>query len=484
MSELGRWLRDAPFLPGNRRPDGGASPAPERSPDPVVGLVLSGGGARSSFQIGALRYLYDEAGITPSVITGTSAGSIIGSVLAQHADHAGQRAALAELERIWLGMTSSADMFTEYPWFTRLRATMPTWRKVLALRQRRNGDGAEAAQVWNGWSPSSALDALGTIWEAGRSSADLQVIVRGPTEERAAFMPGPIVDRLLEPHVFDRARLAASGVRLRVAVVGLESGELRYVTNTGAFRDREDLPLEELQPADVVDAIRASCAIPGVFPPVRLGQEYYVDGGVRENLPVQVAVDHLAVTRCYAVVASPAGVAQRDSFATADMFEIIMRSASGIMSDELQRDEIAYARQHDAVVISPTVDVHDLVTIDPGLISIAVDYGYLRARDVVTGASPERQRLTDEIIRTRRRAWEAEEAAFGAQTASDVDVAAVKAELRELLAAVPAEELPAGADRWWQEWERHTFVVEERPSATRGISVNHLVTDRRPGARN
>lgn len=42
----------------------------------MVGLVLSGGGARASFQVGALRYLYDEVGITPSVITGTSAGSI------------------------------------------------------------------------------------------------------------------------------------------------------------------------------------------------------------------------------------------------------------------------------------------------------------------------------------------------------------------------------------------------------------------------
>ena len=468
MSEFGEWLRSAPFLPGRsgevtavQRSGPAAAPGPE-----AVGLVLSGGGARSSFQVGALAYLYDRVGITPSVITGTSAGAILGSVLAQYPDHAGQRAALAELERIWLGMTSSADMFTEYPWFARLRANMPTWRKVLALRQRPGREDPDHHSAT--WSPSTAWEALGTLWEAGRSSADLQTIVRGPSQERAAFMPGPIVDRLLEPHVFDRQRLADSSVRLRIAVVGLESGELRYVTNTGEVRDRLDRPLTELAEVDVAEAIRASCAIPGVFPPVQLGSESYVDGGVRENLPVQVAIDHLDVGRCYAVVASPAGVTPRTSFANADMFEIIMRSASGIMSDELQRDEIAFAREHNVVVIAPTVDVHDLVTIDPGLVAIAVDYGWLRAQDVVTGASPERQRLTDELVRARRRAWQLEEVAFTDGTASEVEIAAVKAEVRDLLAQVPAGDLPDTAQSWWQGWEGHTFEIAEEPTAASG----------------
>ncbi|WP_206673661.1 patatin-like phospholipase family protein [Pseudactinotalea terrae] len=460
MDELARWLRQAPFLPRKREPDG----VPHPPTDPRLGLVLSGGGARSSFQIGALRYLYDEVGITPSVIAGTSAGSILASVLAQHGEHAGQRDALSQLERIWLGMTSSSDMFTEYPWFARLRAHMPTWRKVLALRQRTSHEGAEEQST--AWKPSTALEALGTLWEAGRSSADLQLIVNGPTQERAAFMPGPIVDRLLEPHVFDPERLAASPVTLRIALVGLESGELRYVTNTGTFTDRQDRPVPELGEVDVVEAIRASCAIPGVFPPVPLAGEYYVDGGVRENLPTEVALDHLGVSECYAVVASPSGVRTQQSFAAADIFTIIMRSTSGIMSDELQRDEIAYARAHGATVIAPTVDVHDLVTIDPGLISIAVDYGFLRARDVVTGADAQRQHLTDEIIRTRRRAWETEEAAFAHGTASDDDVRALKTELRDLLAEVPPGELPEGADRWWQTWERHAFEIEQALAVT------------------
>jgi len=47
--------------------------------DPVIGLALSGGGARAISQIGVLRAL-EEAGIETDVIVGTSMGSIIGGL--------------------------------------------------------------------------------------------------------------------------------------------------------------------------------------------------------------------------------------------------------------------------------------------------------------------------------------------------------------------------------------------------------------------
>lgn len=39
----------------------------------------------------------------------------------------------------------------------------------------------------------------------------------------------------------------------------------------------------------VADAIFASCALPGIFPPREIQGHYYVDGAVVENLPVRVA---------------------------------------------------------------------------------------------------------------------------------------------------------------------------------------------------
>src|SRR5699024_11860449 len=35
-----------------------------------------------------------------------------------------------------LAMEDSSDLFTELPWFTKLNEHMPTWRKVMALRNR------------------------------------------------------------------------------------------------------------------------------------------------------------------------------------------------------------------------------------------------------------------------------------------------------------------------------------------------------------
>ncbi|MFH0887478.1 MAG: patatin-like phospholipase family protein [bacterium] len=46
-----------------------------------VGLVLSGGGARGIAHIGVIKALHD-AGIPIDMISGTSAGALVGSILA------------------------------------------------------------------------------------------------------------------------------------------------------------------------------------------------------------------------------------------------------------------------------------------------------------------------------------------------------------------------------------------------------------------
>lgn len=46
-----------------------------------------------------------------------------------------------------------------------------------------------------------------------------------------------------------------------------------------------------LSSGPVVDAVLASCAIPAVFAPVRIGERYLIDGAVASNTPVSVAVE-------------------------------------------------------------------------------------------------------------------------------------------------------------------------------------------------
>src|SRR5699024_2635975 len=169
----------------------------------------------------------------------------------------------------------------------------------------------------------------------------------------------------------------------RISVVGLESGKLRYVTGRGELRDVNDQPLE-LPGVDFVEAITASCAIPGVFPPVELGGEHYVDGGIRANLPTDIAYS-LGAGRVIAIVSGAEGPSAVESWSGGDLLEILTCSSAGIMPDELESLQIRLARAQGAIVIDPVIDVHDTLTVDPGLIAIATDYGWMRAQDIMTG---------------------------------------------------------------------------------------------------
>ncbi len=79
-----------------------------KSPTPVTGLILTGGGARAAYQVGVLRALVDirrqcdaPAGNPFPVIAGTSAGALNAAALAGDADDFEQ--GVAKLVSIWQG---------------------------------------------------------------------------------------------------------------------------------------------------------------------------------------------------------------------------------------------------------------------------------------------------------------------------------------------------------------------------------------------
>lgn len=471
-----------------------------RPPEGPLAISLAGGGSRASFQIGALRYLYDHEHIAPDMYTGTSAGAILASALAQHSDPEDQRRALAQVEEIWSAMTSNEDMFTELPWFAKLRTHLPTWMKVVSMRSegprktltqtiqttfsemfsRRAEEGEGEDQIEHDDDPDTKainpIETLSTLWEGARATTDLQQIFRGFRSQTSAFLPGPVVQRLLDPSVFDPARLAASAVELRISMVGLESGKLRFVTGRGELRNRLDQEID-YAPVDYVDAVTASCAIPGVFPPVQIGEEHYVDGGIRANLPVDMAYN-MGAKRVIAIVSGARGPAPSESFLGGDLLGVIMRSAVGIMPDELERLQIRIAKAQGATVIEPVIDVHDALTVDPGLIAIATDYGWMRAYDVMHEVNAKRQQLSHDITDLRRHLWAIEDHLFGPEPAETANTATsstdpqadlqrlgeMKLQLRDLIRAAKPKTLPEGAEDWWQGWEKHPYPITEHPS--------------------
>ena len=69
--------------------------------------------------------------------------------------------------------------------------------------------------------------------------------------------------------------------RLAVVAVEAHTGDVRVF-------DKES-------GADLVDAVAASCAIPGIWPPVTIGQGRYIDGGTRSAVNADLAAGYQRV---------------------------------------------------------------------------------------------------------------------------------------------------------------------------------------------
>ena len=87
-----------------------------------IGIVLSGGGAKGDFEIGALRAMYNR-GIRPAVLAGASVGSLNAVKLAEDPN---SDAPLTELEGIWLSLTNDSDMYVEDPNFAKIEQILRT----------------------------------------------------------------------------------------------------------------------------------------------------------------------------------------------------------------------------------------------------------------------------------------------------------------------------------------------------------------------
>jgi len=74
-------------------------------------VVLSGGGAKGAFELGALDYLVREANVDPDVLTGVSTGALNAAALAQGKGRAGLLEQLDILTGVWMGLKSDKDIY-------------------------------------------------------------------------------------------------------------------------------------------------------------------------------------------------------------------------------------------------------------------------------------------------------------------------------------------------------------------------------------
>ena len=315
----------------------------------TVGLVLTGGGSRSAYQVGvllALTELLPRARNPFPIIVGTSAGAIAAAVLAAEA-HQWRRAILG-LERVWASFHSD-QVFHVDP--------------VHMLR---------AGLHW-----VLALASGGVLLSPPKSMLD-----NSPLRE------------LLGVHV------DCGGIRRSIARGHLRAFALcatSYATgHSVAFYDGVDSikdwsRVQRLGRRTEVslDHLMASSAIPMLFPPMRLGDEYFGDGAMRQLNPLSPAI-HLGADRLLVI-----GVrARRGAGVAGNRSQVIMPSPGeifGYMLDTLFTDQVygdleQLERMNQLSDAAPSGEGRDLRHVDTLMLAPSVDPREIAARH--TGAIP------------------------------------------------------------------------------------------------
>lgn len=226
-------------------------------------LLLPGGGARSAYQVGVLKGISEicGAGANPfPILCGTSAGAINTLALASRADRF--PAACAWLESLWRKLTPEQVYRTDWP-----------------------------AILWNSY--RLLLSLINTGISVGRP---------------VALLDNAPLKRLLRDEInFDRIGKHIHNGHLHAACVtamnyteGVSVSFFQGGPSAGGWQRwrRQGVPTPL-----ALNHLMASAAIPTIFPPQRIGRNYYGDGALRQLAPISPAL-HLGARRVLIIPAS------------------------------------------------------------------------------------------------------------------------------------------------------------------------------------
>lgn len=236
-------------------------------------LVLSGGGARGMAHIGVIKVLERER-IPVDCIVGTSMGAVVGGLYAS-----GLTA--EEIER-------------------QMRAL--DWKTMFSDRVDRRD------------------------FPARRKAEDRSFLAKGGFGVRDGRLG-------VAPSLFEGQRLA---VALRTAMLpsaNIDDFDALPIPYRAIGTDLETGETVAMDHGDLVNAVRASMAVPGAFAPVSYGERSLIDGGVSMNLPVEIA-QKLGARR---IVAVDIGATLKKRDQLLDPFSITDQMVTALMLRETQR---------------------------------------------------------------------------------------------------------------------------------------------------
>src|SRR6266404_4063289 len=218
-----------------------------RPPFECIALLLQGGGALGAYQAGVYEALA-EADLQPDWVAGISIGAINAALIAGNAP----KERVDKLRQFWTEISLSSGQSWFDDWMTK------AFRGDIArnsLNQR------NASQAMMSGVPGFFEPRLPGPW----------FVPAGSIDATSFYDTSPLLSTL--ERLIDFDRLNNDGMRFSVGAVNVRSGNFSYFDTT----------THEITPAHVM----ASGALPPGFPPVEIEGEFYWDGGLVSNTPLQ-----------------------------------------------------------------------------------------------------------------------------------------------------------------------------------------------------
>jgi NTE family protein len=216
-------------------------------PSAGVALVLQGGGALGAYQAGVYQALH-EADIEPDWVAGVSIGGINAAIIAGNK----REDRLDRLREFWETITA---------------------RRIWLFTP----DGDQPRKVRNAWS-SMMTTALGQPGFFTPHKVNPWFSQRGAKTASSIYSTAPLRETLLRLVDFDLLNRRA--IRYAAGAVNVLNGNFAYFDNA----ETEILP----------EHVMASGALPPALPMVMIGTDYYWNGGLVSNTPLQHLLENTA----------------------------------------------------------------------------------------------------------------------------------------------------------------------------------------------
>lgn len=227
--------------------------APRR---PKIGFVLSGGGSRGAYEAGIIQYLREELpkrlGFQPplDIVTGTSVGAINAAFLASTMDDVANQA--KRLVSAWRALRIE-EMIDVGP--------RDAWRAVSSIFGKDPPPPDPDSFRYGGLLNTSGLE---------------RFVIK--------TIPWHGIERSLRARAFQALSVSATHVGSGHTVVFISSSD-----PIPASWSRD--PFVRHRPARIGPRhVLASAALPLLFPSVKIGDEFFTDGGLRQNTPMSPAI--------------------------------------------------------------------------------------------------------------------------------------------------------------------------------------------------